>query len=94
VNGYLRLKKIDLNDLWLYPPTWTYTYGDISDRFYAGNMRRFDDTILSNHIRVLGGSSQYAEVLFDLKVDENEYEKKIEYVDDLNIGNINNLTIE
>ena len=72
VNGYLRLKKIDLNDLWLYPPTWTYTYGDISDRFYAGNMRRFDDTILSNHIRVLGGSSQYAEVLFDLKVDENE----------------------
>lgn len=72
VNGYLRLKKIDLNDLWLYPSTWTYTYGDISDRFYAGNMRKFDDTILSNHIRVLGGSSQYAEVLFDLKVDENE----------------------
>jgi len=72
VYGYLRLKKIDLNNLWLSPPTWIYKYGDKTDRFYAGNVRRFDDNILANHIRVLGGSSQTAEVLFDLKVDEND----------------------
>ena len=58
--------------------TWTYTYGDISDRFYE--ICKFDDTILSNHIRVLG-SSQYAEVLFDLKVDENESIWKIIHIE-------------
>ena len=72
VNGYLRLKRIDLNELQQYPPVWTYKYGDKSERFYAGNIRVLDDEIMANHIRVLGGSSQTAEVIYDLIVDEND----------------------
>ena len=69
VNGYLRLKKIN-TDLSLEPIEWTYKYGDKNERFYAGNVRKMDETELSNHIRVLGGSSQTATVLYDLVVDE------------------------
>jgi hypothetical protein len=72
VYGYLRLKKIDLNYFETEPVTWEYKYGDPNERLYAGNVRKFDDSNLANHIRVLGGSSQTAEVIYDLAVDEND----------------------
>ncbi|MGD6876761.1 hypothetical protein [Bacillus infantis] len=72
VYGYLRLKKIDLNAFENEPVTWEYKYGDPTERFYAGNVRKFNESNLANHIRVLGGSSDTAEVIYDLKVDEND----------------------
>lgn len=71
VYGYLRLKKIDLNEFEKYPSVWSYKYGDKSEKFYAGNVRTFDESNLANHIRVLGGSGQTAEVLYDLEVTES-----------------------
>lgn len=68
VYGYLRLKKIDLNDVINSPTVWTFNYGD---RFYAGNVREIDEERLANTIRVLGGSGQTATVIYDLKVDEH-----------------------
>ena len=91
VYGYLRLKKIDLNNLWLSPPTWIYKYGDKTDRFYAGNVRRFDDNILANHIRVLGGSSQTAEVLFDLKVEKAKYLKALDIEENWEQGRLHHV---
>lgn len=69
-NGYLRLKKIE-TDIDLEPTTWLYEYGGNNERFYAGNKRRFDESELANHIRVLGGSGQTATVMYDLVVDES-----------------------
>lgn len=69
-NGYLRLKKIE-TDIDLEPITWVYEYNGKSERLYAGNKRSMDESELANHIRVLGGSSQTATVMFDLVVDEN-----------------------
>lgn len=72
VYGYLTLRKIDLNAIDNEPVVWEYKYGDPKERMYAGNVRKFNDSNLANHIRVLGGSSDAAEVIFDLKVDEND----------------------
>jgi hypothetical protein len=72
VNGYLRLRKIDLNEFETEPIQWSYKYGDTNERFYAGNVRRMEEGILANHIRVLGGSGQTATTLYDLVVDEND----------------------
>jgi hypothetical protein len=72
VNGYLRLKKIDLNMFDNEPVTWNYKYGDIQEKLYAGNTRSMNDSNLANHIRVIGGSSQTKTVIYDLKVDEND----------------------
>lgn len=71
-NGYLRLKKIDLNDLQNYPPVWKFSINDPSDRFYAGNIRKLDDGQMANHIMVLGGSSQTAITRYELKVTESD----------------------
>lgn len=71
VNGYLRLQKYE-TDIDLEPVVWTYKYGDHSERFYAGNVRKMDETDLANHIRVLGGSGQTATVIYDLVVDDND----------------------
>ena len=68
VNGYLRLKKIDLNDINKYPEVWAYQYGKFDEIFYAGNVRKFDESNLANHIRVYAGSSQTATTMYDLKV--------------------------
>jgi len=72
VEGRLRLKNIDLNSFEKEPPVWEYVYGRPSEKLYAGNVRQFNDSNLSNHIRVLGGSSDTAEVIFDLTVDDND----------------------
>lgn len=72
VYGYLRLKKIDLNKFETEPHVWEYKYGDPKEKLYAGNIRIFDDSELANHIRVIGGSSQTADVVYDLVVDEND----------------------
>lgn len=69
VNGYLRLQKI-ATDFSKEPSVWSFKYGDSKEMFYAGNIRSFDETNLSNHIRVIGGSSQTAIVTYDLIVDE------------------------
>lgn len=72
VNGYLRLRRIDLNDISNYPAVWTFKYGDSTEKFYAGNVRRMDEQITSNHIIVLGGSSQTATARYELIVDETD----------------------
>ncbi|OPH47628.1 hypothetical protein BC351_10590 [Paenibacillus ferrarius] len=71
VNGYLRLRKIDLNEFTQYPPVWSYSYADPSERFYAGNVRKLDESNLANRIIVLGGSSQTAECSFEIVVTES-----------------------
>lgn len=70
VHGYLRLKKIDLNAIDSEPIVWTFKHGDAGEKFYAGNIRRFDETNLANSIRVLGGNGDVAAVLYDLVIDE------------------------
>ena len=72
VYGYLRLKKIDLNSFENEPVTWEYKYGDKKEKFYAGNVRKFNETNLANHIRVLGGKGDTATVIYDLTVDETD----------------------
>lgn len=69
IHGFLRLKKIDLNKFESEPVTWEYKLGQ---REYAGSIRKFNDSNLANHIRVLGGSSGIAEVIYDLTVDEDD----------------------
>ena len=70
--GYMRLKNINLNDISNYPPVWSFIYNDKSERFYAGNIRKLDTNNLSNHILVVGGSSQTGIVSYELKVDETD----------------------
>ncbi|WP_397331627.1 hypothetical protein [Paenibacillus sp. JSM ZJ436] len=70
VFGFLRLKKIDLNDFDSQPVTWVYRYGDPNEKFYAGNVRKMDETNLANRIYVLGGSSQTATSSYELVVTE------------------------
>jgi hypothetical protein len=70
VNGYLRLREIDLNQINNYSPVWSYKYGDPSERFYAGNVRSMDEQNLSNHIVVLGGGSDTAVARYELKVSQ------------------------
>jgi hypothetical protein len=71
VHGYLRFKKIDLNFFEEAPITWSYKFKDSNERFYAGNVRQFDESNLANHIIVLGGSGQTAVSSYELVVDEN-----------------------
>jgi hypothetical protein len=71
-NGYLRLKKIDLNDIQNYPPVWKFSINDSNQRFYVGNVRKLDDGQMANHIMVLGGSSQTAIARYELKVTESD----------------------
>jgi hypothetical protein len=70
VYGYLRLKKIDLDEFAQYPPVWSFKYGDPSEKFYAGNERTLDESDMANHIVVVGGSSQTSTVSFEIIVDE------------------------
>ncbi len=72
VNGYLTLKRIDLNAINQYASVWTYDYTDPNERFYAGNVRKLDDGILANHIIVLGGSSSTAETRYELVVTNSD----------------------
>lgn len=68
--GYLRLKKIDLNDIQLYPVVWNYEYGNSQDRFYAGNIRIIQTDNLANHVIVYGGSSSTTINKYEIVVDE------------------------
>ncbi|OZB98009.1 hypothetical protein [Paenibacillus sp. XY044] len=72
VFGFLRLKKIDLNDFDSQPVTWSYKYNDPNERFYAGNVRKMDESQLANHIYVCGGSSQTATCSYELVVTETK----------------------
>ncbi|MGG2091227.1 hypothetical protein AB1283_25950 [Bacillus sp. S13(2024)] len=67
VNGYLRLKKIELENFQNQSTVWNFTVGD---RFYAGNVRTLQDENLYNHVIVLGGGSQTAVVSKEIKVTE------------------------
>jgi hypothetical protein len=68
VFGYLRLKKINLDEFEQYPAVWSFKYGE--DNFYAGNVRKFSDEELSNYVIAIGGSSDTATVRYELIVDE------------------------
>lgn len=72
VYGFLRLKRINLNELDQQPVVWSYKYGDPNERFYAGNVRRMDESLLANHIYVLGGSGQTATCKYELIVTESD----------------------
>ncbi len=67
--GYLRLKKIDLNDVDISPVVWEFKY-DGNDPFYAGSVRRVDTTNIANSIRVIGGNGETTTYLYDLVIDE------------------------
>ncbi|MDF2789822.1 MAG: hypothetical protein K0S80_2920 [Neobacillus sp.] len=55
VNGYLRVKKLDdLNDIQNEAAVWTFTLGD---NFYAGNVRKMDESQMYNHFITIGGGS-------------------------------------
>lgn len=72
VYGYLRLRKIDFNSIDNEASVWSYQHNNSQEMFYAGNVRKFDETDLANHIIVLGGSSQTTIVKYELKVDETD----------------------
>ncbi|KAA9007396.1 hypothetical protein F4V43_02595 [Paenibacillus spiritus] len=71
VYGYLRLKNIDLNSFETEPSSWSYKYGDINEKFYAGNVRKLDESNLANHIVVYGGSGGTASSRYELIVTES-----------------------
>lgn len=71
VNGYLTMRKIDLEYFDNEPITWEYRYLHPDEKFYAGSIRQLDDSSLFNDIVVLGGSSDVATSSFRLTVDEN-----------------------
>lgn len=75
VNGYLRLRKIDLDNFDQEPSIWKVDYTNPSERFYAGNERSLEDTI-ANHIVVLGGSGQTATQKCELIVTETDLKWK------------------
>lgn len=68
-NGYLTLKKIDLNQIDNQPVVWEFS-ADGNDRYYAGSSRRFLADQLANYIRVLGGNGDTATFMYDLVIDE------------------------
>lgn len=70
--GYLRLRKIDLNKFENEPVTWEYKYGSPTEKLYAGNVRKFNDSNLYNDIVVLGGSGDTAVSKYRLTVDEQD----------------------
>lgn len=72
VNGYLRLKKIDLNEFTEYGVTWIYQYGVNTEKFYSGNIRKLDEQLLANKIVVLAGSAQTAIASYILTVDDTD----------------------
>jgi hypothetical protein len=56
VNGYLRLLKVDdINQLQNEAAVWSFTKGDM---FYAGNVRKMDESNTYNHFITIGGGSQ------------------------------------
>lgn len=59
-DGFLRLKKIDLNDFTNYPETWIYEFQGENGHLYAGNERHLNPENMANHIIVLGGSGSTA----------------------------------
>lgn len=69
VNGYLRLRKLDdLNNIQNYSSVWSFTIGD---NFYAGNIRKLDETNLYNDFIAIGGGSSTATVRDQLTVTES-----------------------
>ncbi|MET3505633.1 hypothetical protein [Halalkalibacter oceani] len=70
--GYLRLRKIDINDMMNSSSVWTFYYGDDNERYYAGTVRTLSEESIANHIRVLAGSSETASYFYDLEVNETE----------------------
>lgn len=71
VFGFLRLKNIDLDEFDKIAPSWSYVYGDPNERFYAGNVRKMDESDLANHIVVYGGSSETVTSSYELIVTES-----------------------
>lgn len=70
VNGYLRLKSVaDLNDIQKIAPVWSFGIGD---GFYAGNVRKMDETQLYNDFVAIGGGSQTQSVRHQLTVTESD----------------------
>jgi hypothetical protein len=72
VNGYLRLKKVDLAEFDNASSTWNYVYGSSSEKLYAGNVRVMNISNLFNDIVVIGGGSENASVKYRLTVDDTK----------------------
>jgi hypothetical protein len=70
VNGYLRLKKVeDLNDLQNEAAVWSFTKGDM---FYAGNVRKMDESNLYNHYIAIGGGAENQTVRDEIIITESD----------------------
>jgi hypothetical protein len=70
-NGYLCLRKIDLDEIDNSPISWNYDYGSINEKLYAGNTRKMDTSKLFNDIVVIAGGSTTSTKRYRLTVDEN-----------------------
>jgi hypothetical protein len=69
VNGYLRLKKVeDLNDLQNESAVWSFTKGDM---FYAGNVRKMDESNTYNHFIAIGGGTETEVVRDEIIITES-----------------------
>lgn len=67
--GYLRLRKVDFNEIDSEPITWSYDNESPMEKLYAGNIRKLNDSNLYNDIVVLGGGSETEAVQYRLTVD-------------------------
>jgi hypothetical protein len=69
VNGYLRLKKVeDLNDLQNEAAVWEFKTGDM---FYAGNVRKMDESNTYNHFIAIGGGTETEVVRDEIIITES-----------------------
>jgi hypothetical protein len=69
INGYMRLKKVEsLNQLQNESAVWSFKVGD---RFYAGNVRKLDESQTYNDFIALGGGSETEVVSHRLTVTES-----------------------
>ncbi len=70
VNGYFRFRKVMKASETA--PCWTYEIEN--GTMYAGSIRTLNESVLFNHILVLGGSNNTAEFRTELIVDENSFD--------------------
>jgi hypothetical protein len=65
----LRLKKVeDLNDLQNESAVWSFTKGDM---FYAGNVRKMDESNTYNHFIAIGGGTETEVVRDEIIITES-----------------------
>lgn len=70
VNGFLRLRKVDdLNNYQNESTVWSFAKGDM---FYAGNVRKMDETNTYNHFVAIGGGTATQIVRDEIIITESD----------------------